>query len=212
MRTLLAFGDSNTHGTLPIRLENVRERLGRADRWPGVCIQDLGVKWTVVEEGLPGRTTCRPDPDMGSHMDGRLGLYIALESHGPIDFLTVMLGTNDLKAKFDIGTQQIANDVGGLLDIALSDDMQQRHKGFKILLICPPPILQRGVIADEFVGGPEKSLGLSAAYATVAEEKGVGFLDAGKVVKSSGVDGIHFDAETHRQLGHAIAGMLRGMA
>lgn len=212
MRTLLTYGDSNTHGTLPIRQEDVRERLGRADRWPGVCVQNLGVKWSLVEEGLPGRTTCRSDPEMGAHMDGRLGLFIALESHGPIDFMTLMLGTNDLKAKFDVGPQQIAQDVGKLLDIALSDQMQERHNGFKILLICPPPILQRGVIADQFVGGPEKSLELSAAYAAVATEKAVGFLDAGTVIESSKVDGIHFGAEMHGQLGHAVAGALRGMA
>ena len=85
MRTLLTYGDSNTHGTLPIRQEDVRERLGRADRWPGVCVQNLGVKWSLVEEGLPGRTTCRSDPEMGAHMDGRLGLFIALGRIGPPD-------------------------------------------------------------------------------------------------------------------------------
>ena len=145
MPILLTFGDSNTHGTLPIRQEDVRERLGPTLRWPRICVQNLGVRWSVVEEGLPGRTTCRADPDMGEHMDGRIGLRIALESHGPIDFLTIMLGTNDLKAKFDIGPDNIAADVGGLLDIALSDPMQARHRRFRILLICTPPLLERGV-------------------------------------------------------------------
>ncbi len=184
---------------------------GQTQRWPGICLQNLGVNWTLVEEGLPGRTTRWPDPEMGPHMDGRVGLFIALESHGPIDFMTLMLGTNDLKAKFEVGPEQISQDVGTLLDIALSDEMQERHNDFKVLLICPPPILEQGVIAEQFIGGREKSLELSKAYADVAKARGVAFLDAGTVIQSSPVDGIHFGAEMHAKLGDAVAGALRGM-
>lgn len=212
MPTLLTYGDSNTHGSLPIKVEDQRERLPPDLRWPGICVRNLGVRWLLAEEGLPGRTTRWPDPEMGAHMDGRVGLFIALESHGPIDFMTLMLGTNDLKTRFAVEPERIAEDVGTLLDIALSDDMQGRHKGFKVLLICPPPILEKGVIADQFTGGAEKSLRLSEAYASVARAKGVAFLDAGRVIESSRVDGIHFGIEMHAKLGHAVAGALRGMA
>ncbi|MGB5560459.1 MAG: SGNH/GDSL hydrolase family protein [Paracoccaceae bacterium] len=211
MPTLLTFGDSNTHGTLPIEVEGERNRLRRDQRWPGICQQNLGVNWTLVEEGLPGRTTRWPDPEMGPHMDGRVGLFIALESHGPIDFMTLMLGTNDLKTKFDVGPEQISQDVRTLLDIALSDEMQERHNDFKVLLICPPPILEQGVIAEQFIGGRKKSLELSKAYADIAKARGVAFLDAGTVIESSPVDGIHFGAEMHAKLGHAVAGALRGI-
>jgi lysophospholipase L1-like esterase len=37
---------------------------------------------------------------MGAHMDGREGLRIALQSHGPLDAMTLMLGTNDVKTRF----------------------------------------------------------------------------------------------------------------
>jgi len=209
--TFLTFGDSNTHGTLPIVVEGERNRLGSDARWPGICLQNLGADWTLVEEGLPGRTTRWPDPEMGPHMDGRVGLFIALESHGPIDVMTLMLGTNDLKAKFDVGPTQIADDVDTLLDIALSDEMQERHNDFKVLLICPPPILEQGVISEQFSGGREKSLGLSDAYAKVAAKRGVSFLDAGTVIESSPVDGIHFGAEMHALLGQAVAEVLGGI-
>ena len=205
MPTLLTFGDSNTHGTRPIEYEGQRRRLGPGARWPGICIEKLGLDWDLVEEGLPGRTTCHPDEEMGPHMDGRVGLFIALESHGPIDVMTLMLGTNDLKAQFAVSPAQIAADIGTLLDIAGSDEMQERHGGFEMLLICPPPILEVGVIAEQFTGGAKKSQAMSKLYGAEARARGVGFLDAGAVIESSAVDGIHYEAVMHVRLGHAVA-------
>ena len=72
-RTLLCFGDSNTHGTPPIvtRGEAYR-RFGADTRWPRVAASMLP-GWEVVEEGLPGRTTQFSDPVMGAHMDDARG-------------------------------------------------------------------------------------------------------------------------------------------
>lgn len=212
MPTLLTFGDSNTHGSLPIEFEGQRRRLGAEARWPGVALAELGADWQLIEEGLPGRTTCHSDPDMGAHMDGGAGLNIALESHGPIDFMTMMLGTNDLKSFFDRSARQITDDLAALLDVAQSEEMQERHGGFAILLICPPAILEQGVIADKFGGGRAKSLEMPALYGEAAAARGLGFLDAGTVIQSSSIDGIHFGAEMHRALGQAVAGALVGMA
>ncbi|MEM7614156.1 MAG: hypothetical protein AAF245_03865, partial [Pseudomonadota bacterium] len=65
MKTLLAFGDSNTHGTVPIRTFGQTDRYDRSTRWPGACAAALGGDWHVVEEGLPGRTTTLDDPTWG---------------------------------------------------------------------------------------------------------------------------------------------------
>lgn len=205
MPTILTFGDSNTHGTLPLRDLDEELRLGPTARWPGVALGELGPDWTLIEEGLPGRTTRHADPDRGTHMDGRLGLHMALESHGPIDVMTLMLGTNDLKMQFNMSARAIAEDVGMLLDIALSDEMQQRHDGFDILLICPPPVLEAGVLADMFAGGRAKSLQLPKPYAEVAKIRELAILNAGDFIESSPLDGVHFEADMHRKLGKAVA-------
>ena len=34
--------------------------------------------------------------------------------------------------------------IAALLDIAQGDELQTRHGGFRILLICPPPVLEQG--------------------------------------------------------------------
>ena len=36
----------------------------------------------------------------------------------------------------------------------------------------------------------------------------IGFFDAGSVVRTEGVDGIHFTAENNRRLGRALAAMV----
>ncbi len=80
-----------------------------------------------------------------------------------------------------------------------------------VLLIAPPPVMEAGCLADIFAGGAVKSQRLAEAYAAVAKRHGCGFLDAGEVIVSSPVDGVHFDAAEHGKLGRAVAVALRGM-
>jgi lysophospholipase L1-like esterase len=204
-RTLLCFGDSNTHGSPPITERGVYARFDATTRWPCVAHRALGPDWILVEEGLPGRTAQFEDVMMGAHMDGRPGLKIALCSHGPIDVLTLMLGTNDVKTRFGATPMQVTAGIAGLLDIALGDEMQSRHSGFKVLLICPPAVLEQGPIKAEFIGGRAVSLALPPLYAALAAARGIGFLDAGQVISVSPTDGIHYEPEAHLALGAAVA-------
>lgn len=205
-RTLLCFGDSNTHGTPPIHAaDEAYSRHDRQTRWTGIAARALGAGWEVVDEGLPGRTAQFDDPVMGSHMNGRDGLKIALCSHGPIDAMTLMLGTNDVKARFTKTPAHVVSGIAGLLDIALGLEMQTRHGGFRVLLICPPPVVETGPFAGEFWGAAAVSQALPPLYHALARARGCGFLDAGQVIAVSPVDGIHHDAAAHRVLGAAVA-------
>jgi len=205
IRTLLTYGDSNTHGTPPIITPGLYARYGPADRWPTVAAGVLGPGWSLVEEGLPGRTTGLEDPIMGAHMNGQAGLRMALESHGPVDVLTIMLGTNDLKTRFAPSVAKITGGATGLLDIALSEPMQTRHGGFKVLLICPPPVVETGPIRDQFWGAEAVGPHLADSYRALATARSVGFFDAGSVIKVSAQDGIHYEPAAHRALGAALA-------
>ena len=48
-------------------------------------------------------------------------------------------------------------------------------------------------------------------YRALAEARGAAFLDAGAVIEVSPQDGIHFEAESHRRLGTAVAEVCRKM-
>ena len=211
MPTLLTFGDSNTHGTSPIKAHGDYRRFDERTRWPCILKEGLGGKWCLIEEGLPGRTTCFDDPVMGSFMNGWTGLKIALASHGPIDLLTVMLGTNDCKALFGNSSRDILGGVAGLLTIAQDPDLQSRHGGFKIVLVAPPPILVTGCLSLSFYGADKLSKQLSSLYSEIAAHRGVEFFDAGQVIKSSMIDGVHFEEESHQTLGKALARKIKKM-
>lgn len=210
MPTLLTFGDSNTHGTPPMTRAGEYRRFGADIRWPVLAARALG--WDLAEEGLPGRTAQFADPVMGAHMDGRDGLKIALQSHGPIDFLTLMLGTNDAKARFGASPELITGGIAALLDIAQSQEMQDRHGGFGILLICPPPVLEQGPIMDQFYGARARGLALPPLYGDLARARRCGFVDAGEVIAVSPQDGVHFTPESHARLAAAVAGALQALA
>lgn len=62
-----------------------------------MVLQDLlGDGWSVVEEGLPGRTAVFDDP-ITEGMNGLRVITPILMSHAPLDTVTIMLGTNDSK-------------------------------------------------------------------------------------------------------------------
>jgi len=210
-KTVLTFGDSNTYGTPPARARGENLRFGPEIRWPTVMQADLGPGWALVEDGLPGRTTCRADPVMGAHMDGHLGLRIALESNGPIDLLIIMLGTNDLQTHHAARVDQVVGGLAGLLAIARSEPYQLRHKGFQIMLVAPPVVLEQGTYRDALLGAHAKSRDLPSAIARLADHWGVAFLDAGAHITSSPVDGLHFEPEDHIALGQAIANRIEAM-
>lgn len=211
MPTLLCFGDSNTHGSIPMLHRDDIRRLGPDERWPGVLRRELGAGWTLIEEGLPGRTTLHDDPIEGVHKNGLWYLRACLESHRPIDLMTLMLGTNDLKSRFAVQPLDIAESVGILLDAAAKSEAGPNGTAPRVLLIAPPPLGKLTFLGDMFLGGTEKSQRLGAAYRPQAEKYGAAFLDAGTVIRTSDIDGVHFEASEHARLGKAAAAAIRAM-
>jgi hypothetical protein len=73
------------------------------------------------------------------------------------------------------------------------------------MIIAPPPMQEVDWLAEMFLGGAAKSLELGPRFAEVARRCGAAFLDAGAIVESSTVDGIHLESESHRTVGGAVA-------
>lgn len=212
-KTILAFGDSNTFGIPPMenRTDNPT-RFPVGTRWPTVVAKRTG--WDVVEAGVPGRSaTAKVDVIMGEYVGGPTGLRIALNSCGPIDALVMMIGTNDQKTQFGLSPEGIAGAVSALLSIAKSEELQAKHGGFEILLVCPPAVKEVGVLKEEFFGAEAKSAALPSLYAALADNWDIDFLDANAVISSSDFEGVHFDGDSHKDLGKAIAaGLLTSLS
>jgi lysophospholipase L1-like esterase len=208
MRTLLCYGDSNTHGTMPMPDLDFSGRFPREDRWTSRLARLLP-DWEVIAEGHPGRTTLHDDPVEGAHRNGLAVLPAILESHRPVDVVVLMLGTNDLKKRFSVNAADIALSLDRLVRAIIASACGPDRAAPGVLLVAPPPILETGCLAEMFAGGAAKSRQLADRIGVVARRLGVPFLDAGRVVQVSPVDGIHYDAPANPALAQAIAAAVR---
>lgn len=207
---ILCFGDSNTWGYIP---GTQAERYDQSTRWPGVLQHKLGPDYQVVEEALNGRTTVWDDP-MKPDRNGLQHLPILLESHTPIDLVILALGVNDLKHHFKLtaidvalGLQTLASRIQQSSAGPLTPAGTRRSPSM-LMLSPPPPVEPLSPLGHKFDGAPQRSTGIDAAIAEVAQELGCQYLDAGKVASSSKVDGIHLDEQGHAQLGAAISDLV----
>jgi lysophospholipase L1-like esterase len=208
MRTLLLFGDSNTHGSMPAPHLGFSGRFGREERWAGRLAKLLS-DWEVIAEGQPGRTTVHDDPIEGAHRNGLTVLPALLESHKPVDVVLVMLGTNDLKERFSVNAGDIALSLERLVRVIVASGAGPDGVAPGVLLVAPPPIVEVGCLAGMFAGGAAKSRALAAEVQAAASRAGVPFLDAGQVVQVSAIDGIHYDAAANPALAEAFAAAIR---
>jgi lysophospholipase L1-like esterase len=200
MKTIVCFGDSNTWGADPLK----GLRFNRLQRWPGILRNILGDQYWVIEEGLCGRTIICEDP-VESYKCGKDYIIPCIQSHTPVDLVVIMLGTYDLKKRFSFPACDIANGAGLLVDLVQQTIYPDGYQAPQVLLIAPPPILEVGRFKEMFAGGAEKSQKFGVYYQDIAAASGCHFLDAGKIISSSPVDGIHFDAREHAKLGNAVA-------
>ena len=134
-RRVLCFGDSNTYGYDPAR----DGRYGDDERYPMVLQDLLGDGWSVVEEGLPGRTAVFDDP-ITEGMNGLRVITPILMSHAPLDTVTIMLGTNDSKGAVRL---QFPSDLLGIVRLvkkALHTECWRDNARPDVLVIVPPSI------------------------------------------------------------------------
>ena len=212
--TVVCFGDSNTWGYSVARASDPVPRLPAEDRWVSVTARALGPGHVVIAEGLPGRTTVFDDPIDGEHLNGRRLLRACLETHKPVDVVVIVLGTNDLKTLYSASAWDIAQGAGRLLDVAADSACGPDGKAPHALLVAPPPTRVTGLGApfeDVLERADAKSRHFGAEFAAVAADRGVAYLDAGGVIESSPIDGVHWSPQAHRAIGQAIAASVKGL-
>ncbi len=208
-RTILCFGDSNTHGTIPMPNIDASGRHGPEARWPAVMGHALGAGFAVIAEGHPGRTTVHDDPIEGKNRNGTRVLAALLESHLPLDLVIIKLGTNDLKYRFHLNANDVAFGVGVLIDIVRASNAGPQGSAPKVIIVAPPPIIEVGDLGLIFAGGAATSHGLATAFTRLATRFNVPMVDAGRLIAVSPVDGIHYDAAAQVALGLALADAVR---
>lgn len=210
MHRVLVYGDSLSWGIIP----DTRRRFSFDSRWPGVMENELGAKGCsirVIEDCLNGRRTVLEDPFKPGR-NGLSGVEQKIEIHSPLSLVIVFLGTNDFQSMHLFNAWHSAQ---GIASIVTAIRLAPVEPGMPVpeILVVAPPALQnaKGTIAPKFEGAESKAQGLSKALEQVAKEYQCHFFDAGSVITTSKVDGVHLDEDQHLALGKALAKLVKNL-
>jgi lysophospholipase L1-like esterase len=210
MKSILCFGDSLTYGASPIA-GGVRHEF--EDRWPGALEAKLGGKARVFPEGLGGRTTVFDDWYTGADRNGARILPTLLRSHGPLDLVIIMLGTNDLKPFLGRTAQEASNGMRRLVQIVRGFAVEENQPQPKVIVMSPPQLCDTDhpEMMLHFGGqlAIDESKKFARWYKQRADEEGVLFFDAGTAAKADPNDGVHLDAANTRAIGEALAPLVK---
>jgi lysophospholipase L1-like esterase len=122
-----------------------------------------------------------------------------------------MLGTNDLKRRFNPSPYDVSQGVLNVVKAALYSETGPGDAPPKVLVICPPPLLDSSTFGDVFSGSAVLSKKLPPYYRQICKESGAVFLDAGRVIETSPADGVHLEPSAHLLLAEAVAKAVRDM-
>jgi lysophospholipase L1-like esterase len=213
-KRILCFGDSLTWGWVPVADGMPTERYPADVRWTGVLADRLGDEYEVVEEGLSARTTNVDDPT-DPRLNGAAYLPGCLASSLPLNLVILMLGTNDTKAYFRRTPLDIGLGMGVLLTQVLTSagGVGTGYPAPKVLVVSPPTVaaMPHPWFQLIFEGAQDKTAELPKVYSALASFVKVPFFDAGSVITTDGVDGLHFTAANNRDLGVALSEQVRAL-
>lgn len=204
MKTILCFGDSNTWGYDP----KTKTRYEKDIIWTSILKERLGGDYEVICEGLNGRTTVWDDPIEGEYRNGKRYLLPCIHTHKPIDLVILFLGSNDLKQRFSLKAVDVAKGVETLVKIIKGSDTGPDMQSPEVLVIIPPPMIEGVEDISIMCGGIEKSLNFSKEFQTVLQEQCY-LMDSSKIIRSSKIDGLHLDPESHKKLGLCVSDYIR---
>lgn len=202
MKTVMFFGDSLTWGYDAV---STRRYLSR-ERFTGILSAKLQ-NCTIIEEGLKGRTNALDDP-IEPGRNGYKALPMLLCTHDPIDILVIMLGTNDVKCKFNNSAIEIAKALEMNIQMVQSPYFWGGTKIPEILVICPPGVTENyiGNVMEGYFD--ERSIKISKEldreYQKIAETYKCWYLNAMDYTEPCKEDGVHLDRAGHEKLAEAL--------
>lgn len=193
---ILCYGDSNTWGFIP----ESGERYPSDTRWTGVLAELT--KAQIIEEGLNGRTTVFQD-NLEPFREGLAYAAPCVMSHFPLDWVIIMLGTNDSKTRYGVSAPEISYGLEEVI-MRMQEFCRRKNQSPKFLILSPALMKINEDNIEFNQESEEKVKQLKAEYQRVAKDFQCEFLAASDYVKDIGSDGIHFTAEGHRNLAIAI--------
>lgn len=182
MKRILCYGDSNTRGSV-----GGGRRMDDAKQWPVALQKLLGDQYRVIQKGLGGRVAGDLDPR--TYMNGRPSFEVIYRSAAPVELVIIVLGTNDLKAKYQRTAQDIANDLLWYDQTIKQLSEVSEDVDTKILYILPE-------------NHPDAEGGKWAELIAIMKQFKLPILDLGDPPK--GPDNLHFSEEAHAEIASKV--------
>ena len=150
-------------------------------------------------------------------MNGLRVITPILMSHAPLDTVTIMLGTNDSKARFGCNSHLISQGIVRLVKKALHTECWRDNARPDVLVIVPPsitPEYDHLIFKDAMGPGcHERCAGIAAQLEPMLKDiANVRFLDANTLPGAgcSPLDGMHMTVQSHKALAKALQKELTG--
>lgn len=106
MKKILIYGDSNVWGDNFLTGKRIKDKY----QWANILNKNLGRRFKVLQEGLPGRIAGNEEKEK-TYKNGKESFIPIFRTSGPVDYILIMLGTNDLQNKYNKSSQDIINDL-----------------------------------------------------------------------------------------------------
>lgn len=207
-KRILCFGDSNTWGYVS---GTKHQRYPANIRWTGVLQNLLGNEYEIIEEGLNSRGILKGDDRPGKECRVAMDYILpCLDSHDPLDYVLIMLGSNELKSELNLSTKEIGENLKLLIQTIQNRPSQFRDIKPEIIIIVPPVLNENTEYSqnnNKYVGAYEKSIEFKSVYSEIAKEFDLKIVDVQDQMMV-GVDGAHITEESHSILAKAIFNML----
>ena len=200
MKKILCYGDSNTWGCSP----RDSSRYDEKTRWPMVMGLILGADYTVIEEGLNGRTVLNFSP-VETMANGIEYISSLIVNYVPVDIVIISLGLNDVFIAEDVTPGEISDGVEQIIDI-IRENHASAGCSTPWIIIMSPSGFNTGIEGFTFFELKINKLKcLPESYRNLCSEKNCSFFNASDYVTGSEIDGSHLEQGSHKLLGEKIA-------
>ena len=206
--SVMCYGDSNTYGYDP----HNGSRYPHDKRWTTFLGYMLGGRYEVIPAGLNGRTTAYDRP--GAPWKNGLSSFAAcIGMNKPLDYIVIMLGTNDCIEGMDLSAEEVAKGMESLVETA--EEVCPGIQGYmpKIIVTAPPAMNEdckdSPFAHDISAEAAKKSRDIAGLYREIAERHGCLFADANGVELSH--DCMHISDNGQGQMAELIYNVIEGI-
>ena len=119
-----------------------------------------------------------------------------------LDFIVLMLSTNDLKYRFNRQPKEIGDGVQSIIDEIKNSVTEQEELLPKIILVCPSTInenIEENKGKDKFEDGEAKSLEFPKIYEDISKQNNLSYINLQNYIKPSKIARTTYHCKTSRK-------------